>query len=323
MAAAKVRPPRQPDAAASYGDYLPADLSDFDGLFSDEEDAGRGRERSSGKDKRPLNEDTAGLGIDEEVSVNKRVREPRVKLDESRLLSAKGIPALRQRARNLKLKGKGHEVGWDRLVACCIYRVSVQIDELTVGWTQFSDASRLLSMYQLWLDDLFPKARFADALVMVEKEGHKTSMHKMRMEWINESKPKDQPDEEEAEAEQRQADKQQESGQQQQQQQQQRLQGQLSGTVPRETSVPPEEDLIDEDLYGASPLPTTPGREMQSVANHAGGEMPDEDELDALMAEAMEAHEPAHNPPRPPAREEREDEFDDLDALMAEAEAIA
>ena len=56
---------------------------------------------------------------------------------------------------------------------------------------QYSDAARLLSFYQLWLDDLFPKARFLDAAAMVEKLGHKKRIQMMRMDWINEGKPKE------------------------------------------------------------------------------------------------------------------------------------
>jgi replication fork protection complex subunit Csm3/Swi3 len=52
----------------------------------------------------------AGLGIDEEVSVQKRQRAPAAKLDEDRLLSTAGIPELRKRAKKLRFKGKGHEV---------------------------------------------------------------------------------------------------------------------------------------------------------------------------------------------------------------------
>jgi replication fork protection complex subunit Csm3/Swi3 len=48
----------------------------------------------------------------------------------------------------------------------------------------------MLAFYQLWLDDLFPKARFLDALAMVEKMGHKKQMQTMRMEWINEGRPR-------------------------------------------------------------------------------------------------------------------------------------
>lgn len=59
-----------------------------------------------------------------------------------------------------------------------------------IGNVQFSDASRLLSFYQLWLDDLFPKARFLDALAMVEKAGHKKGLVAARNEWINEGRSK-------------------------------------------------------------------------------------------------------------------------------------
>ncbi|KAJ4132661.1 chromosome segregation in meiosis- protein [Fusarium falciforme] len=128
--------------------------------FSDDPFASPPPESSSKKRKEP----DSGLGIDEEVDVKKRARAPNVKLDEDRLLGPKGIPKLRQRARDLKIKGKGHE---------------------------FSDASRLLSFYQLWLDDLFPKAKFLDALAMVEKAGHKKRIVIARNDWINEGKPKD------------------------------------------------------------------------------------------------------------------------------------
>lgn len=50
------------------------------------------------------------IGISEEVAVSAKVRAPRVKLDENRLLSEKGITKLRRKAGELKFKGKGHEV---------------------------------------------------------------------------------------------------------------------------------------------------------------------------------------------------------------------
>ncbi|KAK2760366.1 chromosome segregation in meiosis- protein [Arachnomyces sp. PD_36] len=105
----------------------------------------------------------AGLGLDEEVTVTKK-RKPTVKFDETRLLSQAGIPKLRKTAKtSLKFKGKGHE---------------------------FSDAARLLNFYQLWLDDLFPRAKFADGLSMVEKLGHSKRIQVMRKEWIDEGKPR-------------------------------------------------------------------------------------------------------------------------------------
>ncbi|KAJ5295172.1 hypothetical protein PENANT_c035G03075 [Penicillium antarcticum] len=104
-----------------------------------------------------------GLGLDEEVKVTKQ-RQPVAKLDESRLLSQAGIPKLRQSARRkLKFKGKGHE---------------------------FSDAARLLNFYQLWLDDLYPRAKFVDGLAMIEKLGHSKRIQVMRREWIDEEKPR-------------------------------------------------------------------------------------------------------------------------------------
>lgn len=46
-------------------------------------------------------------------------------------------------------------------------------------------------MYQLWLDELYPRAKFADGLAIIEKLGHSKRMQTMRREWINEGKPKD------------------------------------------------------------------------------------------------------------------------------------
>ena len=65
-------------------------------------------------------------------------------------------------AKKLHLKGKGHE---------------------------FTDAARLLTYYQLWLDDLYPRAKFADALQLVEKAGHSKTMQRQRKDWIDEGKP--------------------------------------------------------------------------------------------------------------------------------------
>ena len=48
--------------------------------------------------------------------------------------------------------------------------------------------ARLLNVYQLWLDDLYPRAKFADALAIIEKLGHTKRMQTMRREWINERK---------------------------------------------------------------------------------------------------------------------------------------
>ncbi|KAI9659792.1 MAG: chromosome segregation in meiosis- protein [Bathelium mastoideum] len=58
--------------------------------------------------------------------------------------------------------------------------------------SKFSDISRLLNVYQLWLDDLYPRAKFADGLAIIEKLGHKKTIQMKRKEWVDESKPRPQ-----------------------------------------------------------------------------------------------------------------------------------
>ena len=170
-------------------------------------------------------------------------------------------------------------------------------------------------MYQLWLDNLFPKARFADALAMVEKEGHKTGMHKMRMEWINESKPRDREDEMDGTLDGTATSHPDERlGEPQQPQQQSHVLstgGNSIGEIP--------DDLFGEDLYDATPAPSAQAYQASVGRDPAAYQVPDESELDDLMAMAMEVHGPDdyERPPEPVL----DDDFDDLEALMAEAEA--
>ncbi|KAM7188827.1 Replication Fork Protection Component Swi3 domain containing protein [Naviculisporaceae sp. PSN 640] len=257
------------------------------------------------------------LGIDEQIDLTKKARVPRIKLDENRLLSDKGIPELQRRAKKLRLKGKGHE---------------------------FSDAARLLSFYQQWLDDLFPKATFLDALAMVEKAGHKTQLKLNRMKWIDDLKPKpsvstslddDDPFAEPDSAVPRQPSR-------------------IAPIFEKATSAaaalgagtsgndhPGDDDLFgDDDIYNA-----TPKRDVQS--RPAGDDVPDDDDLDALMAEAEANETTAQNKdttrrtvptsfgsifggggvtaskPAPQPTPSAEPDDDDLEALMAEAEAEA
>lgn len=205
---------------------------------------------------------------------------------------------------------------------------------------QFSDAARLLSFYQLWLDDLFPKAKFVDALAMVEKTGHKKFMRVKRMEWIDEGKPKPPRDDDD--------DDDIFSGSNQQPEEREaakfpaRVAPIFQNRASQRPQTPTGDDLFgDEDIYGATPKapkPTEPtGNSLfgSGAGAQAGGDgdIPEDDDLDALMAEE-EAQRTA--PPAPPApsaptksifgsgitsrpRDQVEDD-DDLDALMAEAE---
>lgn len=178
-----------------------------------------------------------------------------------RLLSQAGIPKLRRISKErLRFKGKGHE---------------------------YSDVARLLSFYQLWLDDLFPKAKFADGLSIIEKLGHTKRMQTMRREWIEEGKARstveDEPDPP-SDALVR------EDG----------LRLAEGGDDPDVTTVltvggtdrphtPPANSAQEGDLYSATPkaqratgLPRT-SRHTAGAASETA--QPEEDELDALLAE--------------------------------------
>jgi replication fork protection complex subunit Csm3/Swi3 len=48
---------------------------------------------------------------------------------------------------------------------------------------------RLLNYYQLWMHDVFPKARFRDCISMTENVGHQAQLRVMRKQWIDDSKP--------------------------------------------------------------------------------------------------------------------------------------
>ncbi|KAK4198977.1 replication fork protection component Swi3-domain-containing protein [Triangularia verruculosa] len=242
------------------------------------------------------------LGLETEVD-KKKARVPRVKLDDARLLSDKGIPLLRKTApTKLKLKGKGHE---------------------------FTDAARMLSFYQEWLDELFPKASFLDALVMVEKAGHKTSLRNARMKWIDELKPRGEGEEGPTDEdpfpiyEHEKTPK--DAG---------RIAPVFDKAKERQRTPDQGENLFgDDDIYNATPRAATNGAKS--------GDVPDDDDLDALMAEAEANSGPPPRsifgngsgsifgngtsnhtstaPSQPPANDMPDD--DDLDALMAEAEA--
>jgi replication fork protection complex subunit Csm3/Swi3 len=59
---------------------------------------------------------------------------------------------------------------------------------LTIYIVQFSDVASLLRTYQLWMDDLYPRAKFTDAMAIIEKLGHTKNMQRLRSEWINENR---------------------------------------------------------------------------------------------------------------------------------------
>lgn len=199
---------------------------------------------------------------------------------------------------------------------------------------------------------------------MVEKTGHKKYMQAKRIEWIEEGKPKPPRDDDDE-------DIFGESNQQPEEREAAKFPARVAPIFQNRGSERPKtpalDDLFgDEDLYDATPrAPKTAAAPAAGSLFGSGGgaqpsDMPDDDDLDALMAEeeaqrkapansifgngsAARPHEPSEeddldalmaeaeaqtNPPKPnssavpqPKPPAAEEDEDDLDALMAEAEA--
>lgn len=154
--------------------------------------------------------------------------------------------------------------------------------------------ARLLNTYQLWLDDLFPKAKFMDGISMIEKLGHKKRMQMMRREWIQEGKPKPPRDDEEEDF-----------------------------VIPDENAVPENNNAHNNEEQPSNAEPRSeaePKGGAQGRDNHNpfGEEEPDEDELDALLAESETVPLPATRQNNTRPAEDQEPDEDELDALMAE-----
>ena len=201
-------------------------------------------------------------------------------------MSQPGIPKLRalarsgQIAKKLHLKGKGHE---------------------------FSDAAKLLNYYQLWLDNLYPRAKFADGLQLVEKAGHSKRMQTMRKEWIDEGKPgyarekyvTERGVDESVESEK--ADG----------------KGADSGR-PEGNGDAATQPAVNQSIFGNGAESTDlffPDNNKKPDDDDDDDALPEEDELDALLAEQGSSR---FSGPRPSEQESEGD--DDLDALLAEQE---
>ncbi|KAK7714418.1 chromosome segregation in meiosis-related protein [Botryosphaeria dothidea] len=264
MSSSAARPRELPEQNDDLDDLFNYDAS-MDDVFN-EADANRANDSRAESAKK---QQTSTLGIDEEVTVAKK-RQPIAKLDEARLLSAAGIPRLRRISKEkLRFKGKGHE---------------------------FQDVGRLLTMYQLWLDELYPRAKFADGLAIIEKLGHKKRMQIMRREWINEGKPRPSEDvgtdfpeggqeaQHTAAGPTRVDDEHQEREPRSDGEQYQAMEAQTinTDTAPSQRAGEPDEDELDALL--TEDMPVSSGVHAASSQKADG---PDEDELDALLAEEM------------------------------------
>jgi replication fork protection complex subunit Csm3/Swi3 len=146
----------------------------------------------------------------------------------------------------------------------------------------------MLNMYQLWLDDLYPRAKFADALAMVEKVGHTKRMQIMRKDWIDEGKPR------------RTTERDDEDG---------------DDTVPDAPSAEQVAQGSEGVAWdGTSEQPEVAQGQEQISSGSVGD--PNEDELDALLAEG--AQQTASAPKTLPVRTAATDEdpfADDMEAM--------
>lgn len=212
-------------------------------------------------------EDIFGQNIDEEIKITKQ-RKKIPKLDAERLLSEPGVPKIRtlmrsgQFKKKLRLKGKGHE---------------------------FNDAAKLLNFYQLWLDNLYPRAKFADAIQLVEKAGHTKKMQMYRKSWMDEGKPGYVRREEIERAVEDQQNRNKDTPEVQQ-----------KGA--EKNVSPPEEDPASLFFWG-------------NDDEDAGAGGPDDDELDALLAQDTTA---SHAPTKSTHADIESEGEDDLDALLAQ-----
>ncbi|KAK7516694.1 replication fork protection component Swi3-domain-containing protein [Phyllosticta citriasiana] len=268
------QPPRQRD-----------DLDDLLGNDSEMQDVFDAVENSSARDERPsaTNQQRSSrpgidINIDEEITIAKK-RTPIPKLDQERLLSQAGIPKLRRISKDkLRFRGKGHE---------------------------FSDVARLLNMYQLWLDDLYPRAKLADGLSIIEKLGHKKRMQIMRKAWIDESKPKPTVEVEAEPAEPAQNPE--------------TTTASMTENGTRENMEDRAEGTQRDDRH-----PALQSASPQNASNtpKLGGEEPDQDDFDVLMAERMSEEVGGESQPRPrSSTKPDEPNEDELDALFAAEES--
>ena len=179
-----------------------------------------------------------------------------------RLLSPKGLPQLRRIAPELlgkKLKGKGHE---------------------------HKDAARILRFYQLWADDLYPKANFRDTMSIIEKLGHTKRVQVTRNQFLDEYRQQIVSPEDEMETK----------------DVQQVEKAKATGSGGRGDD---DDDDDDEDLYEPPPVPVTSS--MTQEINNGGslflggddseneevGAQPDDSELEMLLhGETTEGTEP-------------------------------
>jgi replication fork protection complex subunit Csm3/Swi3 len=157
----------------------------------------------------------------------------------------------------------------------------------------------MLNMYQLWLDDLYPRAKLADGLAIIEKMGHKKRLQYMRKEWIQEGKPKNTVE----------ADEEEDDG----------ADGALD--KPEQDQEQTEGDSFSNDARPDEQRNENTLRADIGAVGALEQEEPDEDELDALLAEDYATvNRPMTSTALPSRTIFEDDPFADDEAAMAEFE---
>jgi replication fork protection complex subunit Csm3/Swi3 len=166
-------------------------------------------------------------------------------------------------------------------------------------------------MYQLWLDDLYPRAKFGDGLTIIEKLGHSRQMQLQRKAWIEEGKPKLPVEDEDPDHDDYQPRSSRPGS---------KHGGEIAraGTSSSRPSAEPdpggdEGNGLDRERDGR-PKQAGPSHD-QSIQSE-----PDEDELDALLAEEPSEATNRPAPQRPGPATERS--FDDDEEAMREMEGM-
>ncbi|GAA5938268.1 hypothetical protein JCM3775_002932 [Rhodotorula graminis] len=142
------RPARESDPALSRA---------FDDLF-DLGTTGTGEPAATALDVDGTAVDVDGLDAEGAPAKKRRVV---AKMDEVRLLGPSGFPRLRDDLKKVRIKGKGHEL---------------------------QDLKRVLSTYQLWAHQMYPKTNFRDTLTTIEKLCHKRTVQRALKEYRDDEK---------------------------------------------------------------------------------------------------------------------------------------
>jgi replication fork protection complex subunit Csm3/Swi3 len=165
-----------------------------------------------------------------------------------------------------------------------------------------------LNYYQLWLDNLYPRAKFADGLQLVEKAGHSKRMQTMRKEWIDEGKPGYARDKLSTAGDTLQIVEAQESATAGDADTGRREGNEEAAARPVANQSTFGNGTESEELF----VPDNNAKPSDSDDDAA----PEDDELDALLAEQRSIRVSPHEPAEPESEGE-----DDLDALLAEQES--